>query len=274
MLAQALAIPRPCPAAPSVSDGTVRDLQEGLARGEISVHYQPVVRMADRRPVMVEALARWHRPSAPVPPDRFVPLAERAGLARCLSLAVAGTALAELARLWPRLRLGVSLNLPLALLLQPDLLSWLGRALGRQGLGPRQVALELTETTPVHDLAQLHRVLLRLRAAGFRVLLDDVVPGDGRERLHRLPFSGLKLDRSLVERLPGQAQSRQEVRRLVRLAETQGQAVVAEGVSDRRIWGALRGLGVHYAQGYGIGRPVPATALPDWWAGWRGGQLG
>ena len=73
------------------------------------------------------------------------------------------------------------------------------------------------------------------------MLLDDVAFGDGRTRLHRLPFSGLKLDRSLVERLPFEAHGRQAVRRLVRAAEARGQAVIAEGVSDRRIWGrALR----------------------------------
>lgn len=254
-------------------NGSAAALRDGLARGEIDVHYQPVVRLADRRPVMVEALARWLRPGAPVSPDNFVPLAESTGLGRQLSVSVAGTAAMDIARLWPRLRLGVSINLPLAQLLQPDLQSWLRQALGRHGLGPRQVALELTETTPVLDLAQLHRTLLRLRQAGYRVLLDDVALDDGRERLHRLPFSGLKLDRSMIERLPDEAHGRQEVRRLVRAAEARGQAVIAEGVSDRRIWGALRGLGVHYAQGFAVGRPLAVAALPGWWAGWRGGRV-
>jgi EAL domain-containing protein (putative c-di-GMP-specific phosphodiesterase class I) len=249
-------------------------LRDGLARGEIGVHYQPVVRLADRRPVMVEALARWHRAEAPVSPAAFVPLAESAGLVRELSIIVASAAVADMARHWPRLRLGVTINLPLALLLQPDLPSWLGRAMRHRGLGPAQVALELTETTPVLDLTQLHQVLLRLRRTGFRVLLDDVSFGDGRTRLHRLPFSGLKLDRSLVEQLPTDAHVRQQTRRLVRRAEARGQTVIAEGVSDRRIWDALRGLGVHFAQGFAVGRPLPIGALPGWWSGWRGGRQG
>ncbi|MFZ4410245.1 MAG: EAL domain-containing protein [Paracraurococcus sp.] len=272
-LARALAAPGLAAGGPPPGDGSAAALRDGLARGEISVHYQPVVRLSDRRPVMVEALARWNRPEASVPPDTFVPLAERNGLGRSLSVSVAGTAAFEISRLWPRLRLGVSINLPLAQLLQPDLQSWLRQVIGRGGLSPRQVSLELTETTPVLDLATLHRALLRLRDAGYRVLLDDVALGDGRARLHRLPFAGLKLDRSLVENLPTEAHSRQEVRRLVKLAERQDQAVIAEGVTDRRIWGALCQLGVHYAQGYGVGRPLPATALPGWWAGWRGGRM-
>ncbi|MFC7476965.1 EAL domain-containing protein [Dankookia sp. GCM10030260] len=258
---------------PPQGDGPAAALREGLARGEIGVHYQPVVRLSDRRPVMVEALARWHRPNAPVSPETFVPLAESAGLGRPLSVSVAGTAATDIGRLWPRLRLGVSINLPLEQLLKPDLQSWLRQVLGHRGLGPRQVALELTETTPVLDVTQLHRTLLRLQQAGYRVLLDDVALGDGRTRLHRLPFSGLKLDRSLVERVPFEAHIRQEVRRLAKAAEARGQAVIAEGVSDRRIWGAIRDLGVHYAQGYAVGRPLPAGALPGWWAGWRGGRI-
>lgn len=270
-LARALATP--CTDGPPQQGHSAATLRESLARGEISVHYQPIVRLSDRRPVMVEALARWHRPEAAVPPDAFVPLAERHGLGRSLSFSVARTAALEIGRLWPRLRLGVSINLPLAQLLQGDLQSWLRHALGRHGLGPRQVALELTETTPVHDLAQLHRVLLRLRQAGYRVLLDDVAPGDGREALLRLPFSGLKLDRSLVRRLPTEAHGRQEVRRLVRLAKSQGQTVIAEGISDGRIWAALGQLGVDFGQGYAVGRPLPAPALTGWWARWRRSRL-
>lgn len=272
LLVQALSAPRPGRAATPRHAPAASTLREGLARGEISVHYQPVVRLADRRPVMVEALARWHRPEAAVPPDDFVPLAERHGLARALSMAVAGCAVRDMAPLWPRLRLGISINLPLALLLEADLPNWLRRALGRQGLGPRQLAIELTETTPVHDLAVLQRALLRLARAGFRVLLDDVATDDGRERLHRLAFAGLKLDRSVVERLPASAATRQEVGRLVRQARARGQSVIAEGVSGRQVWGMLRALGVDFAQGYGVGRPLPATALPGWWAHWRSGR--
>jgi EAL domain-containing protein (putative c-di-GMP-specific phosphodiesterase class I) len=228
-------------------------LRAGLAQGEIHVRYQPVVRVQDRRPVMVEALARWEPPSGGVAPELFVPLA----------------ALAELAPLWSRLRLGVTINLPLALVLEPGLPRWLDRAFGWSVLAPRQVAIELTETTPVRDPATLQRALLRLRAAGYRVLLDDVTLQDDRDRLLALPFSGLKLDRSLVERLPQDGRARRAVRRLVTEAEARGQTVIAEGVSHPAHWAALRGLGVHFAQGFAVGLPLPAAALPRWAATWR-----
>ncbi|MBL6077281.1 EAL domain-containing protein [Belnapia sp. T18] len=250
--------------------GDAADLAAGLSNGEVSVHYQPVVRFADRRPVMVEALARWHKPPTLISPDRFVPLAESSGLVRALSMLVATRAAAELAPLWQRLRLSVSVNLPLGQLLLPDLPAWLHRALRAGGLHPRQVALELTETTEVRDRSALRRALMRLREAGHRVLLDDIILHDERSWLFGLPFAALKLDRSLVEQLPGDAHARREVRRMVRLAEASGKQVIAEGVSDQRIWQVVRGLGVHHAQGYLVSRPLPAEALARWHGRWRG----
>jgi EAL domain-containing protein (putative c-di-GMP-specific phosphodiesterase class I) len=263
--------PRPTPVAvgPAQYDAAAA-FAAGLINGEVAVHYQPVVRLADRRPVMVEALARWNRSPVPVSPSCFVPLAEGCGLVRALSVLVATRAAAELAPLWQTLRLGVSVNLPLALLLQPDLVCWLRRALRTGGLRPAQVALELTETSAVHDRSALRRALLRLREAGHRVLLDDIILHDDRTWLLGLPFSAFKLDRSLVERLPEDAHARHEVRRLVRLAEAGGKQVIAEGISHRRLWGSVRGLGVHHAQGFLVGRPQPATGLPGWCSGWRG----
>ena len=244
-------------------------LRDGLARGEITVRYQPSIRLADNRPVMVEALARWQPGDKPIPPELFVDLAERTGQVRALSAAVAEGAQADLSPLWARLRLGVSINLPLALLVQPDVADWITAALCGRGLTAKQVAIELTETTPVLDPGTLRRGVLRLRQAGFRVLLDDVMLDDGRARLHRLPFSGLKLDRSLVEQAPDHAYARREIRRLVVDAEARAQTVIAEGVSDRRILSQLRWLGVHFAQGYAVGRPMTAAALIAWSAAWR-----
>lgn len=249
--------------------GAAAALLAGMSNGEVAVHYQPVVRLSDRRLVMVEALARWQRPHAPVSPEAFVPLAESSGLVRALSVLVASTAAAEIAPLRQALALGVSVNLPLALLLQPDLPTWLGRALRGSGMRPRQMSIELTETTAVHDLSGLRRAVLRLRQAGHPVLLDDIALLDGRDRLLDLPFAGFKLDRSLIEALPESGHARQATRRLMRLAERQGQSVIAEGVADRRLWAAARVLGVHGAQGFGVGRPMPAAELPRWAGRWR-----
>lgn len=263
-------------AAPSLAfpKGGAAALQDGLSRGEIVVRYQPVVRLRDRRPVMVEALARWQRKPHAIGPDTFVPMAQQYGLVRALSIAVASTTAEELGRLHAQLGIGVSLNLPLNLLLQPDLTIWLAGVLAGTGLRPAQLALELTETLRVDDTTLLRRSLVRLRRAGYRVLLDDIVLDDERTRFFALPFAGFKLDRSLVVSLPEDGRARNVVRRLVAAAHARGQIVVAEGVSDPRYWAAVRALGVDAAQGFVVGRPLPAEALRAWWSSWRGRRPG
>lgn len=247
-------------------------LRSGLHRGEIAVRYQPMVRVADRQPVMVEALARWSPSYPPIAPDLFLPLAARSGLMRPLSMTVAQSAVREIAPLRQRLRIGVTVNLPLDLLHQRDLVSWLGRALGSAAMGPEQLSLELTEHAEVLDRAALERALLRLRHAGHGVFLDDIVADDPRARLLSLPFAGLKLDRSLVTALPGSARARQQVRRLVRAARANGQVLVAEGVSHPTQLRLLGELGIDWAQGFLIARPLPANALLAWSELWRAGR--
>ena len=255
-------------AAPPGPARDAADLRQGLAQGEIAVRFQPVVRISDRRPVAVEALARWDAPFAPLGPDSFVPMAERAGMGSLLSVAVARRAAAEFAAVRGRRDWRVAVNLPLATLLEPGSRAWLLRAAADCGLPIDGLSLELTETSPVRDRAVLRRALLRLRGAGLSVVLDDLCLGDGRDGLLDLPFAGLKLDRSVVLAMPGSHRARAEVLRLVRLAERRGMSVTAEGVSGRASWRAVAAAGVHHAQGYSVGRPVQASVLPAWARAW------
>ncbi len=248
----------------------VAALRDGMARGEINVRYQPIVRVRDRKPVMLEALARWHRDDATIPPSAFVPIAEKFGLLNALSVQVTRCVARDFPALPQALRLGVSVNLSLPFLLSSDLLPAVERVVRRTGLHPSKLLFELTESAEVEDRSALRRTLVRLRAAGHLVLLDDLARRDERRRLLDLPFTGFKLDRSFVEAMPDDAAARQEARALMRHAEAHGQVVVAEGVSDERIWRTVRGLGIHMAQGFAVGRPLPAAALPVWSRVWRG----
>lgn len=247
----------------------VAALRDGMKLGEINVRYQPIVRVSDRKPVMLEALARWHRDDTTIPPSAFVPLAEKFGLLNALSVQVTRCVARDLPTLPQALRLGVSVNLSLPLLLSSDLLPAVERVVRRTGLHPSKLLFELTESTEVEDRSALRRTLVRLRAAGHRVLLDDLELHDERRPLLDLPFNGFKLDRSFVEALPDSAAARVEVRGLMRHADKHGQVVVAEGVSDEQVWQAVRGLGIHLAQGFAVGRPLPAAALPVWLPIWR-----
>ncbi|WP_158600802.1 EAL domain-containing protein [Teichococcus wenyumeiae] len=247
-----------------------QDLAVGLHRGEITVRYQPVVRIADRRLVLLEGLARWQRPDdTPLSPDAFVPLAERNGLGRALSIAVARRAFTELAGTPGRIGASLALNLPLAVLVERDVLVWLRELLEATRFPPSALVLELTETSPVLDRPALRRALERLRGAGFPVLVDDMEINDNRGWLLSLPFSGIKLDRMLVSALPTRRRARAEVQRLVKLAHASRMTVTAEGVSNARLWQAVAAAGVDHAQGYAIARPLPALALPAWHSAWQ-----
>ncbi len=259
----AAAPPAPLPPEPDAA------LRDGMARGEISVRYQPIVRVSDRKPVMLEALARWNRDNVNIPPAAFVPIAEKFGLLNALSAQVTRCVARDLPTLPQALRLGVSVNLSLPLLLSSDLLPVVERAARRMGLHPSKLLFELTESAEVEDRSALRRALVRLRAAGHRVLLDDLEQRDERRPLLDLPFTGFKLDRRFVEAMPDDAAARREALSLMRHAEAHNQIVVAEGVSDERVWRTVRGLGIHFAQGFAVGRPLPAAALPVWLPVWR-----
>jgi EAL domain-containing protein (putative c-di-GMP-specific phosphodiesterase class I) len=246
----------------------VAALAAGLRRDEITVRLQPIVRLSDRRPVLVEALARWERPGAALPPGAFVAMAEGAGLATELTLAVARRAAAELAATRGRSGLRLTLNVPLAVLLRPELPAWLRAIVAAARLHPRDLLLELTESSEVRDAGALSRALRRLGRAGFGVLLDDLILDDRRRGLLGLPFRGIKLDRSLVAALPAERRARAQVERAARLAHAAGGVVIAEGVTDALLWRAATSAGCDLAQGFGVGRPLPPAVLPAWIAAW------
>jgi EAL domain-containing protein (putative c-di-GMP-specific phosphodiesterase class I) len=247
-------------------------LRSGLHRGEIEARYQPMVRIADRKPMMVEALARWVPDRQPLGPEQFLAMAVKAGLMRPLSKAVAQAAVRDIGAARRSLRIGVTVNLPLELVLHGDLPTWLRQVLNRSSLRPCDLALELTEHMRVHDREALRRALRRIARAGHRVFLDDILADDDRSVLFDLPFAGLKLDRSLVSTLAESAHARQLVRRITHAADRRGQVVVAEGVCHPMQLNMLADLGIHWAQGFLIGRPLPARALFAWSELWRAGR--
>jgi EAL domain-containing protein (putative c-di-GMP-specific phosphodiesterase class I) len=262
-----LAGSRPTPPLPL--DGLAR-MADGLQDGGLLLRYQPIVCVRDRRLVMVEALARWRGDPVALGPGSFVPALERAGMARLLAGAVARIAARDMMRYGARMRLAVSVNLPLEELEKRDTLSWIADQLRPWRLPRHRLAIELTETSPVRDFSRLSRAVRRLRQNGHQVLIDDFEVDDQRRRLLRLPFSGVKLDKAFVESLATSARARQQVRCLAR----KGLSMTAEGVSSAAIWRSLRHLGVERAQGFWLARPLPIAALPAWAERWRGSPSG
>lgn len=243
-------------------------LQAGLQGDSLLLRYQPIIHVRTRRLVMVEALARWRSEPVALTPVNFIPAMEQMGLSRPLAAAVTRIAARDLSRLPGHLPIPVSVNLPAPELDKRDVVSWLGQQLQRTRFPRSRLMIELTETAPVRDLSRMARTLRRLRAAGHGVLLDDYLLDDERQRLLRLDFAGIKLDRSLVQSLPKSARARNQVHAMAR----RGLVLTAEGVSSRALFRTLRFLGVARAQGFLMGRPLPVAALPAWNNRWRGVQ--
>lgn len=240
--------------------------------------FQPIVALGDGEVAGLEALARLRRPGGRlVAPRGFVPRIERTGRSAQLAERVVGATLALLAdgKLPTDCHLGVSINLPLDLLLAPGTPGWLVAACAQHGVAPARLVLELTESQPVVDVACLAVAVTALRTEGFAVAIDDAgsdLPGD--LRLLALPFSVLKLDKDLVRLAlrpgPVQADAGRRLATLAAEAARRGVPVIAEGIETAEDWLALRRDGIAYGQGFWIARPMPSQALPAWLRAWSG----
>jgi EAL domain-containing protein (putative c-di-GMP-specific phosphodiesterase class I) len=248
------------------------ELREALAGAMIETRYQPIVRLADRQLVALEALARLNHPTrGTMPPDDFVPQIEDAGLAAHLTDLVAERALADMAGpLLCAYAIDITLNFPLGVLLVPAALQRLDASRRAAGVAAKRVIVELTESRPVEDLSALRVVLERLRADGYRISIDDVSPVMPRILdLVKLPFSNLKLDKDVVRSLATTPATRDFVRSIMDLAGAQRMSVTAEGVEDIDTWRLMLALGVDHAQGFLVARPLPVAAVPAWLEAWR-----
>jgi EAL domain-containing protein (putative c-di-GMP-specific phosphodiesterase class I) len=246
------------------------ELADAIAAGQIHVHYQPKLDVRTGLPKGVEALARWRHPTlGAIPPDDFIPHAEAEALIGALSLSVIDQALAQTAYWNSRgLRLTVAVNLSPKVLDRPMLVEEISTLVERHGLRSEQLILEITETSVVSFLGVALGVLARLRLKGFGLSLDDYGTGfSSMQQLARIPFTELKIDRSLVngahERpyLQVILQSALDMTRGLRMTS------VAEGIETEADWHLLQSLGCTLGQGYFIARPMSGDAIPTWLKG-------
>jgi EAL domain-containing protein (putative c-di-GMP-specific phosphodiesterase class I) len=245
------------------------DLPAALAGNAFHAEYQPIVDLRTGDVVGLEALARWTHPErGPVPPSRFVGVAELTGMAPALDRWVIQHALQDMTRLREAEVVPadayLAVNLSAANLTDnyffDHLVSWTERS----GLPACLVVLEVTETAIMHDPHLGARLLRRLRERGFRVAMDDFGTGySSLAHLRDLPISALKIDRSFVADIAGQRDALAIVAWIIDLARALGIAVVAEGVETAEQAALLRGLGCVTAQGWLWGPAVPMTTLLD-----------
>lgn len=244
--------------------GLVAALKTAAKEGEIRLHYQPKVSLRTGAVVGYEALAYWQHPTRGLlPPGAFVPAAERTGVIRHISRVVLAGAVGQLATFRD---LGtdhtISANLTAIDLLDLKLPRRLEALIRRHGVDPSRLCIELTESTVMADPERAQSTLERIAATGVRISIDDFGTGHSSlAYLKSLPASELKIDRSFVSDMTISRQDRMIVLATIRLAQSLGLRVVAEGVETEDIHNALSASGCDYAQGYLYGRPRPAEEI-------------
>jgi EAL domain-containing protein (putative c-di-GMP-specific phosphodiesterase class I) len=247
-----------------------QDLGEALRRDAFEVYFQPIVALADRRAVGMEALIRWPHPTQGwLSPADFIPVAEETGLIVQLGAWV----LARTARQiqdWKRqgcwrAGLYISVNLSGNQLLDGHLLEHIDAVIADHGLLPGELRLELTETAVITNIEVASGVLPALRQRQIPLCMDDFGTGySSLSYLNELPFDVLKIDRSFVTAMQTRESSQILVRTVLAMAQSMGIQVVAEGVETEEQAALLSSMGCPYAQGDRFSRALPAAQAEAW----------
>jgi diguanylate cyclase (GGDEF)-like protein len=236
------------------------DLRQAIDRGELSVHYQPIVRAAGEEISGFEALVRWQHPTrGQVPPTRFIPLAEEAGMIGKIGEWVLRTALEE-ATQWPD-HVRVAVNLSPLQFNDPGVVPMVARHLADTGVRPERLELEITEGVFLAEGDSTDDTFAKLKKLGVRLSLDDFGTGySSLGYLKKAPFDKIKIDQSFVR---GAASTTNRnaaiIRAIVTLAETLGMDTCAEGVETHDDLQLIRELGVSMVQGYIFGKPSESS---------------
>jgi EAL domain-containing protein (putative c-di-GMP-specific phosphodiesterase class I) len=240
------------------------ELLRALRRHEFELHYQPKFALGDMRPCGAEALLRWRHPDhGLLLPGRFLPQVRAARLLDPLTLEVLVLALEDW-RGWNArgAALPLSLNLSPGLLTDPHLAARLIDIVEDAGVPAGALTFEITEDVELVDAAAALRVLIKLRLSGFGLSLDDYGTGfSSMERLACIPFTEIKIDRTLVHGAWARPHLQTLLRSAIGMAGALGIDAVAEGVEEAADLDVLRRLGCHQAQGFHLARPMPAADL-------------
>lgn len=249
-------------------------IEAALENGEFEPYFQPKVDLATREVKGFEALARWRHPQAGLlAPDRFIERMERHSLIDRLTWQMLDQSAAACCQ-WRAsgLDLCVSINLSVATLADVKFADCAADLVRQRKLDPRNVILELTESAAVaSNNGHFLENLSRLRLKGFGLSIDDYGTGySSIQRLSRVPFTELKIDRSFLQMTPGNDSRLIILRSSLDMARKLNMVTVAEGVETQQDWDLLRKIGCDLGQGYFIARPMSADAVLAWMDEWSG----
>jgi diguanylate cyclase (GGDEF)-like protein/PAS domain S-box-containing protein len=244
------------------------ELRRALARDEITLLYQPIVRLEDRSIAGFEALMRWHHPKlGRLPPAEFISIAEETGLIVDLGLFVLERTARQLVQWQKTMRTAepvfASVNVSSRQLLRHDLIQDLRTVLARSAPARGTLKLELTESLVMENPEHAAQMLHKIRDLGAGLALDDFGTGHSSlAYLQRFPFDTIKIDQSFV-RAGSKGKRPVILRSIIALAHDLGMEVVAEGAETDSDAVELYQLGCEYAQGYVFGEPMTAREAQD-----------
>ncbi len=238
-------------------------LRRALERGELRLHYQPIVDVLSGAVMGFESLVRWDYPQRGlVLPSDFIPLAEETGLIVPLGRWVLSETCRQ-AQSWARSAVGPSLSVNVSRreLQRPEFVHDVKRILEVWKVEPDRLELEVNEAGLMEDLGSARATLSSLKAMDVHVAIDDFGTGHSSlSRLDRLPVDVLKIDQSFIGSMCRRRRNLEIVRTIVRLAHNLGMKVVAEGVEAAQQLEELRAMGCDRAQGFLFSRPLDGTA--------------
>jgi diguanylate cyclase (GGDEF)-like protein len=246
---------------------TVDELRTAITNGQLVLHYQPKIDLANGTVHSVEALVRWDHPTRGLLyPDAFLALVEVSGLMRAMTRLVLELALDQ-AAVWQGRgqHLTIAVNLSASSLVDADLPEEIFALLAARGVPPAALQLEITEEFLMAHRDRARSILTRLRDGGIQISVDDFGTGySSLSYLRDLPIDELKLDRSFVFPMVDDARAAALVASTIGLAHSLGLRMVAEGVETEVAYTELRRLGCDQAQGFWMSRPVPPAELDHW----------
>jgi EAL domain-containing protein (putative c-di-GMP-specific phosphodiesterase class I) len=245
------------------------ELPFAIERGEMALHYQPIISLKDGSLIGFEALLRWfHRERGFVSPAEFIPIAEETGHIVPITTWILKETCNQLAK-WQKIsyahrQLIVSVNISGRHLSYQSLLVDVEMALDSTKLSPSSLKLEITESAAMENAEQTIRMLSHLKSLGVQLSIDDFGTGySSLSYLHRLPLDTLKIDRSFVNSVGENGEDSEILQTIVSLAKNLKMRVIAEGIETESQLNILKNLGCDYGQGYLMSKPLPKDAIEE-----------
>ncbi len=238
------------------------DLRRSIERGELQLHFQPLVDIHQKRINTCEALLRWNHPErGSISPAIFIPVAEEIGMISQIGKYVLEQATSACMN-WPE-NVSVAVNVSSLQFQQSDVCAVVKSALGKSGLDPRRLEVEVTESAMLGNVQETTAILTRLAKSGVRISLDDFGTGfSSLSYLHQLPLDKVKIDRSFIEKIDSDERSLVLLSGVTHLANELGLSITIEGVETAEQMHILcEKVHVDEMQGYLFGRAMPASDI-------------